>query len=113
METFFKNKELNEAMGSKAVSTSKGFVARKQQVVAHKQQFQKYDCDGIEERLCKAIVEHREKNGLSKADLSKNSGVNRSIITRLETGTVPSLVNLLQICNALELDIDELLRGEK
>lgn len=110
METFFKNKELNEAMGSKAVSTSKQTGAFKHRAGAFKHQFQKYDFDNISEMLPSLVVQKRGKKGWSQTDLSKESGVNRSIITRIETGTVPSLVNLLQICNALEIDIDELLR---
>ena len=55
------------------------------------------------ERLVKEAVEMRKEKGLTQRDLSQLSGVNLSVITRMENGTsYPRLFTFLKILEGLD-----------
>lgn len=53
----------------------------------------------------------REEKGMTKYRLSQITGLNESTIMRYENGTIKkiSLDNLIKICNALEIDVKEVI----
>ena len=57
------------------------------------------------------IKEIRESKGISQYRLEQLTGINRSTIKRYEENSIKkiSLENLMKICNALEVDIKEIL----
>ena len=57
------------------------------------------------------IKEIRESKGISQYRLEQLTGINRSTIKRYEENSIKkiSLENLIKICNALEIDIKEIL----
>ena len=57
------------------------------------------------------IKEVREEKGITQYRLSQLTGINRSTIKRYEENYIKkiSLENLIKICNALEVDIKEIL----
>ena len=57
------------------------------------------------------IKEIREEKGITQYRLSQLTGINRSTIKRYEENYIKkiSLENLIKICNALEVDIKEIL----
>lgn len=71
---------------------------------------QRYDIDLLAERL------HRErtKQGYTKAELARITGINHKCILNAETGRYnPSLWTLVQICNVLDISIDSLLETQR
>lgn len=56
------------------------------------------------------IKELREKAGLSQAELSKESGVSRNLIARLESGSLTNTTTdtLFKIANALGVRVEQL-----
>lgn len=60
--------------------------------------------------LAKNITQLRIKQSLSQAQLAKNSGIPRTTLTHIESGSGnPSLQNLVKISMALQVSIEELL----
>jgi transcriptional regulator with XRE-family HTH domain len=59
----------------------------------------------------KKIKEIREEKGISQYRLAQLTGINRSTIKRYEEGSIKkiSLDNLMKICNALGVDIKEMI----
>lgn len=57
------------------------------------------------------IKEIREEKGISQYRLAQLTGINRSTINRYENGLIQkvSFNNLLKICEALEIDIKEII----
>ena len=57
------------------------------------------------------IKELREDKGISQYRLAELTGINRSTINRYENGSIQkiSFDNLLKICEALEIDIKEII----
>ena len=57
------------------------------------------------------IKEIREEKGITQYRLSQLTGINRSTIKRYEENYIKkiSLENLIKICNALEVDIKEII----
>ena len=57
------------------------------------------------------IKELREDKGISQYRLAEITGINRSTINRYENGSIQkiSFDNLLKICEALEIDIKEII----
>ena len=57
------------------------------------------------------IKELRENKGISQYKLAELTGINRSTINRYENGSIQkiSFDNLLRICEALEIDIKEII----
>ena len=57
------------------------------------------------------IKEIRESKDITQYRLAQLTGINRSTIKRYEEGDIKkiSLDNLIKICNALEIDIKEIL----
>ena len=57
------------------------------------------------------IKEIREEKGISQYRLAQLTGINRSTINRYENGLIQkvSFDNLLKICEALEIDIKEII----
>ena len=53
----------------------------------------------------------RESKGISQYRLAELTGINRSTINRYESGIIQkiSFDNLLKICEALEIDIKEII----
>lgn len=53
------------------------------------------------------IIELREKYGLSGIDLAKRLGVNKSTITRYETGEIkPNVDMMISICQSFGISMD-------
>ena len=58
----------------------------------------------------KNIVYHRERAGLSQAELAQKSGVSQPAISQIETETVmPRVTTLQRIADALDVDLRTLL----
>ena len=57
------------------------------------------------------IKEAREEKGISQYRLAQLTGINRSTIKRYEENAIKkiSLDNLIKICNALEIDVKEII----
>ena len=57
------------------------------------------------------IKELREDKGISQYRLAELTGINRSTINRYENGAIQkiSFDNLIKICEALEIDIKEII----
>lgn len=57
------------------------------------------------------IKEIREAKGISQYRLAQLTGINRSTIKRYEENTIKkiSLDNLIKICNALGIDVKEII----
>ena len=57
------------------------------------------------------IKEIREEKGISQYRLAQLTGINRSTINRYENGLIQkaSFDNLLKICEALEVDIKDII----
>ena len=57
------------------------------------------------------IREVRENKGMSQYRLAEITGINRSTINRYENGSIQkiSFDNLMKICEALEIDIKEII----
>ena len=57
------------------------------------------------------IKELRESKGISQYRLAELTGINRSTINRNDNGSIQkiSFDNLLKICEALEIDIKEII----
>ena len=57
------------------------------------------------------IKELRENKGISQDRLAELTGINRSTINRYENGSIQkiSFNNLLKICEALEIDIKNII----
>ena len=60
------------------------------------------------------VKEIREKNGLSQEILSKKSGVSRTIISGLESGTIKetSTKTLFKIAKALNVNVSDIFFDE-
>jgi transcriptional regulator with XRE-family HTH domain len=64
----------------------------------------------ISDYLSRNLFNLRQARNLSQGDLSSLSGLPRSTVTHIESGSGnPSLRNLLKVANALQVSIDELL----
>jgi putative transcriptional regulator len=58
------------------------------------------------------VKELREGKGLSQTELAYKIGKDQPSINRLEKGRVnPSIIYLLQICEGLEITIEELVKS--
>ncbi len=69
----------------------------------------------VKERLLQLglkVKELREGKGLSQTELAYKIGKDQPSINRLEKGRVnPSIIYLLQICEGLEITIEELVKS--
>ena len=61
--------------------------------------------------ISEKIREVRENKGMSQYRLAEITGINRSTINRYENGSIQkiSFDNLMKICEALEIDIKEII----
>lgn len=67
------------------------------------------DKDELKKAISNKIVELRIQKGLNQSDLAKACHKDRQAIARLESGEVnPTLYSLLEIANALEVQLKEL-----
>jgi len=58
------------------------------------------------------IKKHRLAQNLSQEEIASKCGFDRTYISMLERGARnPSILNLLKLCNGLEIKIDELVKG--
>ncbi|WBV58819.1 helix-turn-helix transcriptional regulator [Chryseobacterium daecheongense] len=65
--------------------------------------------DTLKKELGKRIIELREQKGWSQADLARACNKDRQAIEKLENGKVnPTLYTLLEVANALEVSLSEL-----
>lgn len=70
--------------------------------------------DGLSHHLAANVKYVRERRGLTQADLAKRSGVPRSTVANLETGTAnPTLQVLSRVARALDLSVEELLSAPR
>lgn len=65
--------------------------------------------------LSQNIKKHRKKHKLSQEELAKKAGITYSTLIKIETGANdnPTIKTLSKIAEALEVSIDELVRGSK
>ena len=74
------------------------------------------DIDGLDKEeflkaLGRQIKKIREEKGLSAAEFGRRAFIERSHIARLETGGAnPTATTLITICNALEIQLEDLFR---
>ncbi len=65
--------------------------------------------DQLKIALGKRIIKLREKKGWSQSDLARACNKDRQAIEKLENGKVnPTLYTLLELANALEVSLPEL-----
>ena len=65
-------------------------------------------------KLGKRIRQIRRDKGISQVDLAKSIETAQPNITRLENGTInPTIYFLSEVCTALGITLDELLKGLK
>jgi len=65
--------------------------------------------DKLKQALGKRIIRLREQKGWTQADLARACNKDRQAIEKLENGRVnPTLYTLLEIANALEVSLSEL-----
>lgn len=65
--------------------------------------------DKLKQDLGKRIVRLRQQRGWSQSDLARACNKDRQAIEKLENGKVnPTLYTLLEIANALEISLSEL-----
>lgn len=65
--------------------------------------------DILKKELGKRIIELREQKGWSQADLARACNKDRQAIEKLENGKVnPTLYTLLEVANALEVSLSQL-----
>lgn len=55
--------------------------------------------------IIKELQKVRKEKGLSQSKLSELSGVEQSVITRIEKGTNPQIETVLKLLNALDLTL--------
>lgn len=68
----------------------------------------------VSNRLALNIVYLRKMRGLGQAQLAKLSGVPRTTISYIESGSGnPTIVNLIKIASALQVNLEELLSDAK
>ena len=61
------------------------------------------------ELLAKTVLESRKAKKITQSDLSENTGINRSLLSRLETQDfTPSIEQLLALSDILDFDIASL-----
>ena len=65
----------------------------------------------LTEEIIDTIKKIREEKGISRYRLAQLTGIHRSSIKRYEEGEIKkiSFEHLLKICNALDIDIKELI----
>ena len=67
-----------------------------------------------QERIGKFIYDCRKKKGLTQEDLAEKLGVTSKSISRWENGnTMPDYSLLKDLCSELDINVNELLSGEK
>lgn len=67
--------------------------------------------DQLKKALGARIIELREQKGWSQSDLARACNKDRQAIEKLENGKVnPTLYTLLELANALEISLPELVK---
>lgn len=62
-----------------------------------------------QDKLIRTVISHRKKLGITQQELADETGMNRGMICRLETGKfIPSIVQLQNIANVLKFNTSEL-----
>lgn len=56
----------------------------------------------IVKEICKNVKQMRLRKNISQSDLSKLTGIHRVTISRMETGSAPTLLTLVQVLRALD-----------
>lgn len=68
----------------------------------------------VRQELGRRIVEIRERQGMSQAELARRLGVERCRLSHWERGShMPSLMQVIQLGATLEAGFDELVPGQK
>ena len=67
--------------------------------------------DALKERISKQLTELRTAKGYSQEKLANLADVDRSYISRIERKMMmPTLLNLIKICNALDVKASDFVR---
>lgn len=67
------------------------------------------ECEQIELRLIKNLIELRTSKQITQEELSRRSGLAQQAISRIETyGNKPNLKNLIKYLLALNVDINDI-----
>ncbi len=65
------------------------------------------------QRIAKAILNIRKKNGLSQEEFAERLGISRQAVSRWEMGiSVPSINTIISISDKFDVSLDEMLKGE-
>lgn len=65
------------------------------------------------QRIAKAILNIRKKNGLSQEEFAERLGISRQAVSRWEMGiSVPSINTIIAISDKFDVSLDEMLKGE-
>jgi putative transcriptional regulator len=68
----------------------------------------------LQKRFGEHLVKIRKVHKITPAEMARRCFVDRSAIARLETGrTNPTLIFLKKICAALDIEMEELMKGFK
>ena len=66
------------------------------------------------EKTGKIILKLRKDNNLTQAEFADMFGVTYQAVSKWETGkNIPDILVLKEICNEFDIDINEMLDGEK
>ena len=72
------------------------------------------DKEQVVNAFAKTVIELRKERGLSQEKLANLADIDRSNLSRIERGHYgPTLITLFQMSEALDLDIEELIRELK
>lgn len=67
-----------------------------------------------QEKIGKFIAERRKEQGLTQAALAEKFGISDRAVSKWETGkSMPDASIMLELCEVLEINVNELLSGEK
>ena len=72
------------------------------------------DFENALDTLIQRLIELRKSSGISHEQLVKLSGVSRTAISYIEARkSTPSIINLMKICDALDVKLSDLLKEVK
>lgn len=71
----------------------------------------RYDADKVRWGLGQVFRDERKRHNITQIQLAEIAGISRNSIATAETrGTMMNMDTIIRICNALDVNIDELFR---
>ncbi len=124
MKTYFKDSKLND-MANKCVPDqervpnverlNKKIVPDQERFgknVPDLERFKEYDSENIVEVVTSNISKLSESSGMSLSELARKSGLSKSIVSRIVNGQIPTIEQVVNICNSLGISVESLLRRQ-